>query len=229
MAFHVMNRSANCLTLFSTAADYQAFLQVMIQAAEHVPMRLLSYCVMPTHWHQVLWSRVDGDISMNLQWLTQTHAQRWRTANGTAGRGAVYQGRFRWVPVQSDIHLLRVCRYVERNPVRAGLVARAEQWPWSSLGSKSRRNCARPAMSAWPIARPLKWREIVNEGGTPSELSTLRSCVARSIPYGSPNWQEETARLLRISLTSRGRPKKVATGSFPENILPTPLSRRSPP
>ena len=212
LVFHCMNRSANRLTLFSTTADYESFLHVTLEAIARVPIRLLAYCVMPNHWHLVLWSRTDGDISQCLQWLTMTHAQRWRVAHESVGRGAVYQGRFRWVPVQSDGHLLRVCRYVERNPVRAGLVARAEYWRWSSLRARTHvgdcRNCARPELSEWPIARPRAWLDFVNEGEAPTELSVVRGCVARGVPYGSPIWRESTARTLRIPLNGRGRPKK---------------------
>ena len=225
LVFHVMNRSANRLTLFSTAADYESFLRVTIEAVARVPIRLLAYCVMPNHWHLVVWSSADGDISRWLQWLTMTHAQRWRVAHESVGRGAVYQGRFRWVPVQSDGHLLRACRYVERNPVRAALVARAEYWRWSSLHERTHvgdcKNCARPELSEWPIPRPHSWVDFVNEGEAPTELSIVRRCVARGVPYGSSTWQESTARAIGIPLSGRGRPKKGREDFHSQEILPT--------
>jgi len=192
-----MNRAAYKRTLFASNGDYAAFLEVMRQAERVCPTRLLVYCVMPNHWHLVIWSRVDGDISRYIKWLTMTHARRWRMERGTNGEGAVYQGRFRWVPVQTDIHLLRACRYVERNPVRADLVTHAEHWPWSSATSEDRKICEGPRLGEWPIPRPDEWLGIVNEPDAASELAELRRCVTRGFPYGSEPWQIPTAVALR--------------------------------
>src|SRR5262249_8247 len=96
-------------------------------------IRLLAYCVMPNHWHLVLWPHHDGDLSEFLRWLTVTHTQRWHAHHHTAGTGPLYQGRFKSFPIQADESLLSVCRYVERNPLRAGLVRQAETWRWGSL------------------------------------------------------------------------------------------------
>lgn len=224
MAFHVMNRSANRLPLFSTCADYEAFMAVMVEAGERIPVRLLTYAVMPNHWHFVIWSRKEGDISQHLQWLTGTHAQRWRAAHDSRGAGAVYQGRFRWVPVQHDLHLLRACRYVERNPLRAGLVSRAERWPWSSRASADCRTCQHPEVSAWPISKPDDWLEFVNEGEPPLELASIRECIARSLPYGTSEWRGSVAGALQIPLAGRGRPRKTGNGEpVSAKNLPTPF------
>src|SRR6266850_1096513 len=103
-------------------------------------MRVLAYCVMPNHWHLVLWPRADGDFSHYVGWLTLTHTQRWHAYQHTVGTGHLYQGRFKSFPVQTDEHVLTVCRYVERNPVRAGLVPQAEHWRWGSLWQWERRS-----------------------------------------------------------------------------------------
>src|SRR5208283_5511707 len=76
----------------------------------------------------------DRQVSEFLRWLTVTHTQRWHAQRQTSGTGHLYQGRFKSFPVESDEHLYTVLRYVERNPVRANLVERAEDWRWSSLG-----------------------------------------------------------------------------------------------
>jgi putative transposase len=84
--------------------------------------------------------------------LTVTHAQRWHAFRGTSGTGSVYQGRFKAIPIQSDRHLLLVCRYVERNPLRAKLVEDAADWRWSSLW---RRIHGRDAeLDPWPVPPP---------------------------------------------------------------------------
>ena len=81
----------------------------------------------------MVWPRKDGELSTWAQWLTVTHVRRWHAHHHSAGTGPVYQGRFKSFPVQEDDHYFTVCRYVERNPLRANRVARAEHWRWSSL------------------------------------------------------------------------------------------------
>jgi putative transposase len=94
-------------------------------------MRLIAYCVMPNHFHLALWPREDGDLSRWVQWLLTTHVLRHLAYYHRTGH--VWQGRFKAFPIQEDDHLRLVLRYIERNPLRASLVARAEQWRWSSL------------------------------------------------------------------------------------------------
>ena len=93
---------------------------------------------MPNHFHLVVRPSGDGDLSRFMRWLTMTHTQRWHAHHHSAGSGHLYQGRFKSFPVQSDEHFYTVCRYVERNALRAGLVERAEQWRWGSLRPRSR-------------------------------------------------------------------------------------------
>ncbi len=183
---HVLNRSAKRLPLFRDAGDYQAFIDVLAEAQLRRPVPLLAFCVMPTHFHLVLWPPAAKDLSRFGHWLTVTHAQRWQRARGSAGSGAVYQGRFKAIPVQTDSHLLTVLRYVERNPVRAGLVARAENWPWSSA-------CRGAATSAvvlanWPVDRPGDWLARINEPEGDAELHELRRAVTRDLPVGTNEW-----------------------------------------
>ena len=116
-----------------------------------MPVRLLAYCLMPNHFHLVVWPPIDGQ-TVAFHVLVDHDAQQAlaRYPRARAAPGHVYQGRFKAIPVQSDTHFLRLCRYVERNPLRAGLVARAEEWPWSSL--RKLRNARRPVrLTPWPV------------------------------------------------------------------------------
>ena len=96
-------------------------------------MRILSFVLMPNHWHFVLWPEGDHDLTNFCRWLAHTHSMRWHAHYHTLGTGHIYQGRFKSFCVESDEPLYAVARYVERNPLRANLVGRAEQWRWSSL------------------------------------------------------------------------------------------------
>jgi putative transposase len=122
-------------------------------------------------------------LSGSMHWLGTTHAQRWRAARNLRGRGAVYQGRFKSVAVATDRHFLIVCRHVERNPLRARLVARAEDWPWSSA-SATAVGTGRPLLTAWPIDRPEPWLDMLNQSEPPKDLDALRRCVRRGVPFG---------------------------------------------
>jgi putative transposase len=130
----------------------------------------------------------------------------------------VYQGRFKAIPVQSDHHLLQIIRYVERNPLRANLVGRAEDWKWSSLWRRCH-SCGAGLLDEWPIPRPADWLTIVNEPQTEGELSSLREAITRNAPFGSDDWRVQTAKRLGLesSLRPRGRPLLKRT--------PDPFSR----
>ena len=132
LAYHVLNRAVRRERLFDGDGDYAAMLRVIEQTHKRLPIRIVSFCLMPNHWHFVLWPQKDGDLSEFMRLLTVTHTQRWHAHHETAGTGPLYQGRFKSFPIQKDEHFLNVCRYVERNPVRANLVRVAQRWPWSS-------------------------------------------------------------------------------------------------
>src|SRR6478735_3291698 len=85
--YHALNRAVGRRTLFRKAADYAAFEDVLRQAPGFQPMRLLGYCLMPNHWHLVLWPRADGELSKFMHWLTMTHTQRWRHLRRLVGLG----------------------------------------------------------------------------------------------------------------------------------------------
>ena len=112
--------------LFRQEDDFEAFQRVMVEAHQRQPIRILSYCVLSNHWHFVVWPEEDGQLTDFFRRLAQTHAVRWRVSHRTVGYGHLYQGRFKSFPVQSDDHLLGLLRYVERNPLSAGLVERAQ-------------------------------------------------------------------------------------------------------
>lgn len=152
MVYHVLNRANARRTLLDDDGDYAAFEWVMVEACERVSMRLLAYCVMPNHWHLMVWPRQDGDLSRFINWLTLTHTQLWHQHRHSVGEGHVYQGRYKSFPVDTNNYLLTVCRYVDRNPVREGLADRAEQWSWSRLGRADLFRCRTGRLSALPIS-----------------------------------------------------------------------------
>ena len=209
--FHVLNRGNGRQTLFFERSDYEAIVRVVKEALLIVPMRILGYCFMPNHWHFVLWPESDDQLSAFMQQMTTTHVRRWQKAHHREGDGHVYQERFKAFPVESDEHLITVCRYVERNPVRAGLVGCAEDWVWSSAWARLHPDDPRALpLCDWPIPQPVDWLNRVNQALTGAEIDALRSCAERGRPYGSAPWVEQTAQRLGLEFTlrSRGRPPK---------------------
>jgi putative transposase len=197
------------LALFEKEADYAAFARVLEEARERVPLRILAYTIMPNHWHLVVWPRHDSEVTDFLQWLTATHTMRWHAHYHTSGTGHLYQGRFKSFPVESDEHLLAVLRYVERNPLRAGLAERAEDWRWGSAWRRRHGNAeAKRLLAEWPVVRPRNWLDLVNHPQTEAEVAALQRCVQRGTPYGSERWVRRSALRLDLDATlrPRGRP-----------------------
>lgn len=209
--YHTLNRGTARLKLFRKPTDFDAFLGVLDEALERHPIRLLGYCLMPTHWHLVLWPETDGQLTTFLRWLTLTHSVRWHKHHRSTGSGHLYQSRFKAFPVQEDEHLYAVLRYVERNPLRAGLVTRAEEWAWSSLACRT--DESEPAarrLHPGPLPLPADWVSRVNEPQTEAELAAMREAVVRGRPYGSETWRRTVVRQLGLESTirPRGRPRK---------------------
>ena len=170
-------------------------------------MRVLAYCLMPNHVHLVLWPHADGDVSRWMHWLFTTHVVRYNKLRDSTGR--VWQGRFKAFPIRQDRHLLTVIRYVERNPVRANLVASAVDWEWSSLGEVEGATSLVP-ISESPVTKPDRWVQLVDEPQSEEELEALRRCSLKSTPFGPERWVRDTAAQmgLQSSLRGPGRPKR---------------------
>jgi putative transposase len=206
-----LNRAVARLPLFEKEGDYEAFERVLDEAQQRHPTRILSYCLMPNHWHFVLWPKEDGELTAFLRWLTHTHTMRWHAHHHTGGTGHLYQGRFKSFPVESDEHLLTVIRYVERNPLRANLVQRADQWRWCSVWRRRHaKRSQRSILHAWPIPRPRNWLERLDGPLTDAELEAVRRSARRGRPFGGERWVNNTAVRLGLewTLRPRGRPRK---------------------
>ena len=130
--YHALNRENLRATICQRERDYQAFEEILHESLDSRRVELYSYELMPNHLHLVLRPLVAGEMSRFMGWVAGTHAMRYHAHDHTSGMRHVYQQRFKSFPIQDDDHFLVVCRYVERNAVRAGLVARAEEWRWGS-------------------------------------------------------------------------------------------------
>lgn len=208
--YHVLNRGNRRRQVFYKEADYSAFLTLMSEACLYQPMRILADCLMPNHFHFVLWPQGDKDISRWMHWLMTTHVRRYHRHYGSNGH--LWQGRFKAFPIEQDDHLLTVIRYVERNPLRANLVDDAAQWHWSSIGCPPH-GVTGPSLHPGPMSRGSDWCDHVNRPLTEAELKAVRQSVVRGNPYGSSEWTQTT--VARLGLESTLRPPVAASSFLP--------------
>jgi len=147
--------------VFRDDADYLGFLAAMTDAVDRTTVRVLAFCLMPNHFHLVLWPTHGDEIPAYMQLLMNAHIRDVQRRHGTAGTGHIYQGRYKNSAILTERHFVNVCRYVEANALCAGLVSRAEDWAWSSLV------CSGPVddlniLTSWPVKRPRRWIDLVN-------------------------------------------------------------------
>ena len=205
--YHVINRGNRKARIFHQAEDYAQFLAALHLAQQRVEVPILAACLMPNHFHLVVRPAADDDFGAWSRWLFTTHV-RWHHAKYQTS-GHIWQGRYKAFLIQEDHHLLTVMRYVERNALRANLVARAEDWEWGSLAWRSARSP--PAMiTSSPVPLPSYWRHLVNEPQSTAELEAIRTCVNRQRPFGEPEWVERRSSELGIEQTLKdfGRPRR---------------------
>jgi putative transposase len=216
LVYHALNRGNNRAAVFDAHADYPLFLHALAQTQQRYPFRLFGYCLMPNHFHLLLQPDDGQNISRILQSLTVAHTWHFHKAQRSSGH--VWQGRFKSPVIQDDDHLLTVLRYIEANPLRAGMVSDLAAYRWSSYAAHGLGQ-ADPLLSAVPVwarlgkteaARQARWRAWVHEPLTERELAAVRKAVTSGRPFGSPSWVDATARRLGINLAlrPRGRPKK---------------------
>jgi len=174
---HVVNRGNDKRLLFENRREFEDFLQLVSWAKGQCAARIVAYCIMSNHWHFVFWALCDGDVSRFLHRLTTTHAKSWRRRTRTVGCGHVYQDRFHGSKIFSEQYYYNVLRYVEQNPLRAGLVRHSRDWQWSSLAE--RLGCGRNLLDEGPVDLPMDWPLLVDENLSDSTIEDIRASLQR--------------------------------------------------
>lgn len=211
MVYHCLNRANARLLIFQTDRDYLLFESILSEGVEKFGTRILSYCLMPNHWHLVLYPKRDGELPSFMGWISNTHTKRWHARNGTTGQGHLYQGRYKSFVVEEEKHFLTLVRYVERNAYRAKLVPKAEQWRWSSLWRREQGTTEEKQMlSEWPVEMPDEYITWVNEFQNEDEEAVIEKSIERGRPFGRDAWVKKIVKRLGLesTLSPRGRPKK---------------------
>lgn len=176
-------------------------------------MRILVFVLMPNHWHLILYPRKDGDMGTFMHKVTNAHTRKVHALTKTVGTGPLYQGRYKSFIIENDKHLLTVIltvmRYVERNPVRAKMVKRCEDWQWGS--AFMRKQTSKDMIAPPPMSLPRNYAVWISEPETTDILEQVRCSVVRGAPFGGAVWKEEmlSKHSLVSMVRSEGRPKKI--------------------
>lgn len=127
--YHVTSRGDRREAIYRDDEDRNLQLEVLAQAMDRFDAQVLSYCQIGNHFHLVLHTR-QANLSRLMRHVNGVYTQAFNQRHGLVGH--LFQGRFKAILVDRDAYLLALCRYVERNPVAAGMAAGAGDWPWSS-------------------------------------------------------------------------------------------------
>lgn len=205
--YHIINRANARLQLFFKEKDYKLLESIIKDGAEKFDTRVIAYCIMPNHFHLVVWTREDGELQKYMQWVTLTHTQRWHVQNKTTGHGHLYQGRYKSFIIEDDKHLFTVMRYVERNPLRAKLVKNLSNWKYSSFVNREDK---KTFVTKPPISLPGHYNTLVHTPLTANEIDSVRYSVNKGKPFGTEAWTDGIIDKYKLHTTvrGRGRPKK---------------------
>ena len=212
---HIVQRGNRREDAFFSDEDRKAYLCWLKEYADKYKVEILAYCLMTNHIHLVAVPKTEDGLQGMLKPLHMRYAQRINRAHGW--KGHVWQGRF-FSSVLDENYLWAAIGYVERNPVRAGMVKSAETYPWSSAAA----HCGRaddPVLTrnAWwqtQFAGVGDWLQWLVDGREEANLDVLRRNTEMGLPCGSDNFvknlERRTGRALRYR--PRGRPRKPADG-----------------
>jgi len=126
---HVMNRARRGQDFFVDKADYQQFIDLLQETTDLFNVNVAAYCLMPTHYHLML-QTPDANLSRCMRHLNGVYTQRYNVSHSCDG--TLFRGRYKSILVDADNYVLQLVRYIHRNPLKAGLVKRLDQYVWSS-------------------------------------------------------------------------------------------------
>lgn len=185
VAHHVTQRGTGRQMVFYTRGDRVSYLRLLKENSERAGLRILAYCLMPNHIHLIAAPREAASLAVALRRAHGRYAQYFNARKLRSGH--LWQNRFYSCPMDEH-HLWTAMRYVEMNPVRAGLAARPEEWEWSSaaahLGGSDSRHLL--DMGFWKESGGSgRWRELLEENEQEQELNELRRATYAGKPLGS--------------------------------------------
>lgn len=224
---HVIHRGHNRQPVFLQDGDRRAWKDSLADALERTRVKLHAYVLMDNHVHLLLTPVEAPDLSKAMQFLGRRYVGGFNAVHGRSG--TLWEGRFRAAPVETERYLLACMRYIELNPVRAGIVARAEDHPWSSaahhLGLRIDPLVSDHALY-WdlgntPFDRQSRYRALLEAPGSGAEQAQITESALKGWALGSPEfkaaWESRSPRAL--APRPRGRPRRSGESQVGEEAL----------
>jgi putative transposase len=206
---HITQRGNARQFILDCEADRKVYMELLWQCLEMHQLALLGYCLMSNHVHLLIVPTKADALGRALKDTHGRYAAYWNATRHSSGH--VWQGRFYSCPLDEP-HLWQALRYTELNPVRAGLVADAKGWDWSSArvhqGLAADEHLAMDLWQArWSVA---EWRAYLASGESDAGLTAIRQCTHSGRPLGEAEFIRALEHETHRSLTpqKRGRPRK---------------------
>ncbi|MES2942362.1 MAG: transposase [Pseudomonadota bacterium] len=211
---HIIQRGNNRQAIFNTVADYQFFLALLYENAKKFEVALHSYVLMGNHFHLLATPQTDSGLPQMMQAVGRSYVRYFNDLQGRSG--TLWEGRYRSTLIQTDRYLLACMAYIDLNPVRAGLVAEAKDYAWSSYGHYVGLRADKlitPHSLFWslantPFGREAAYAEMVHAGIKADQQAALTQSVLSGWVLGEKdfvaNLQKQTLR--RVQKASAGRP-----------------------
>ena len=220
MPAHVVQRGNNKEPCFFAAEDYRCHLSVLADALDRFEVSLHAYVLMTNHVHLLMTPRHESGISRVMQQVGRLYV---RHINDTYGRtGTLWEGRHKASLIDQDDYLLSCYRYIELNPVRAGMVAAPGEYPWSSYGHHAwgkedalvTDHEGYTNLSSDRAERQHRYREFFSGYVDEVLLSCMRDAITANYPVGNDRFRERIMRELGRSIgqAKRGRPSRRGAG-----------------
>jgi putative transposase len=218
--YHVTQRGNARQFILTSDDERLVYLELLRKYVQLHELSLLGYCLMSNHLHLVVVPRKADSLALALKNTHGRYASYWNAAHKSTGH--VWQGRFYSCPLDSA-HLWIALRYTERNPVRAGLLAKAESWAWSSApahcGTKDPDVSLEMEMweKRWSTQR---WREYLADGEKESEIAAIRKCTHTGRPLGTPEFLRSLEQATQRLLVPQKGGRPLGRSDRAQNILP---------
>ena len=214
MPHHVIQRGNNRQAIFVDRADHERLLGLLADNAARFGIALHAYVLMDNHFHLLATPSSATALPQFMQSVGRSYVRYFNDRHGRTG--TLWEGRYRSTLIQADRYLLACMAYIDLNPVRAGLVSDARDFPWSSHGHYAglrHDKLLTPHPLYWelgntPFAREAAYAELVRAGVRPADQGTLTEATLRGWAAGDANFlaslQKSTER--RVTKTKAGRP-----------------------
>ena len=212
---HVIQRGNNRQAIFAKTADYQRLLDLLDDNARQFEVAIHAYVLMSNHFHLLVTPQSSDGLPQMMQAVGRRYVRYFNDSQQRSG--TLWEGRYRSTLIQTDRYLLACMAYIDLNPVRAGLVAQAADYPWTSHGhyiSRQMDKMVTPHPLVWalgntPFAREAAYAELVQAGINPVQQSALTQATLSGWALGEPDFvadlQKRTQR--RVAKGQAGRPQ----------------------